>query len=143
MRIAQANRTLRRMTLHATGLRVIVVGCDGSVASERALRYALARAGSRGRVIAVHANGARAAGEALLRQVEQLVPYGVSFEPVLSDGPAPDAIARVARERLAVELVVGAHAAGPGTQHVGNVPLTLLAHADRPVVVVPAPGAEA
>jgi nucleotide-binding universal stress UspA family protein len=131
------------MTVHAADLRVIVVGCDGSLASECALRYAVARAGNRGRVIAVHANCARAAGEALLRQVKQLVPYGVIFEPVLSDDPAPDAIARVARERLAVELVVGAHAAGPGKQHLGNVPLTLLAHADRPVVVCPAPGAEA
>ncbi len=143
------------MTLHALDLApvsggeygekreagaVVVVGCDGSVASENAIRYAVARAGDRGRVIAVHAGGGSQAGEALWRNVRKLLPYGVSFEAVLGDGPVHDVLGRVARERRADEVVVGAHASGPDKEHLGNVPRALLAHADCPVVVVPAAG---
>lgn len=121
-----------------SGSAVVVVGCDGSPASEDAVRYAVKRAGDHGSVIAVHAAGRRQEGEDVLRSAKQLIPDGTRFEPVLGEGSAPDVLVRVAQESRADELVVGAHSAAPGTDRLGNVPQALLAHADRPVVVVPA-----
>jgi nucleotide-binding universal stress UspA family protein len=132
---------------------LIVVGYDGSVAGENALRYATERAGERGRVIAVHACGPgrwwfgapsyqhterdyRSSGESLIAGLEDRMPEGVSFEAVLTEGPAPKALADAAREQHTDEIVVGAHGSDPCKRGLGSVPLALLTQADRPIVVV-------
>ena len=56
-------------------------------------------------------------------------------------GSPPSVLTRVAKERKADEIVVGAHGSDPQKRDFGNVPLALLGEADRPVVVVPSNGA--
>jgi nucleotide-binding universal stress UspA family protein len=130
--------------------KVVVVGCDGSVASLNALRYAAERAGEGGHVVAVHACGTdpsapgasghakdyRSAGKSLVTALEHELPAGVSFEAVLTEGPIPEALATTARTRHADEIIVGARGAHPVNQGLGRVPSALLRNADRPVVVV-------
>ena len=134
--------------------RVFVVGYDGSVASESALRYASEHAGRSGHVVVVHACGPGrwgfgvgmyehaghdydATGAALLTRMADRMPEGVSFETVLSEAPVAKALVDAAREHKADEVVVGVHGWDPSERGLGGVPLALLAHADLPVVVVP------
>ncbi len=133
--------------------KVVVVGYDGSVASQNALRYAAERAGEGGHVVAVHACGSaswsdaapenrggagyRSAGESLVSALERELPASVTFEALLTEGPTSEALAVTARTRHADEIVVGAHGAHPVNQGLGRVPQALLRDADRPVVIVP------
>ena len=108
---------------------MVVVGYDGSVASQNALRYAAERAGEGGHVVAVHACGSaswstssresrrrqdyRSAGESLVSALERELPASVTFEALLTEGPTSKALAVTARTRHADEIVVGAHGSRP------------------------------
>jgi nucleotide-binding universal stress UspA family protein len=129
----------------------IVVGYDGSETAQRALQYALDRAGTDGSVVVAHAFEPphdwlgyasydrvvaehRARGQALLDEL----PEDASIETDLLAGSPAEAIAGVASARSADEIVVGSRGFGPVRAALGSVSHELLRIADRPVVVIPA-----
>lgn len=65
------------------------------------------------------------------------------YETELTDGPAAQAIADLAHERDADEIVVGARGLGRVRALLGSVSHELLRIADRPVVVIPANAVDA
>lgn len=126
----------------------IVVGYDGSETSQRALQYALDRAGPDGTVVVAHAFEPphdwlgnenydrivaehRARGQALLDELPE------SIETDLLAGSPAEAVARVASARNADEIVVGSRGFGSVRAALGSVSHELLRLADRPVVVIP------
>lgn len=128
----------------------IVVGYDGSESAQRALQYALDRAGEDGTVVVAHAFEPphdwlgyanydrvvaehRARGQALLDEL----PAAASIEADLLAGSPAEAIAQVASARNADEIVVGSRGFGPMRAALGSVSQELLRLADRPVVVIP------
>jgi nucleotide-binding universal stress UspA family protein len=135
----------------------ILVGVDGSVHAEGALRWATDLGAALGaEVIAVHALGmlsnlrSRAAPnpsqehhEEVRRLLENewtqaLRSAGVSYRCVLVDGNPVLALMHVAEEQDASLIVVGTRGAGgfPGLQ-LGSTSHQLLQHATVPVVAVP------
>lgn len=133
------------MTAPEDGRRV-VVGYDGSEAARAAVAYATDRAGSRGKVIVVHASGpatemldsghGQAVLDALLLEDGNAL-LDRDFELELADGPAARELARIASERDADEIVVGSRGFGRVRSALGSVSRELLHEADRPVVVIP------
>jgi nucleotide-binding universal stress UspA family protein len=134
----------------------IVVGYDGSNASQAALLFAARQAGPDGRVMIVHAfelppdmlgwpnydrlvAERRRRGEQLLASLpltgDDLI--GPEYETELIGGPPAEMIAKVARARHADEIVVGARGQGRLRALLGSVSVELLHIADRPVVVIP------
>lgn len=133
-----------------------MVGYDGSDASRAALLFAARQAGSEGRVIVVHAYelpiellGAPG-DESLLAQRRERgavllaeIPIGSAdlagprYETQLVAGPPAPAIAELARDRHADEIVVGARGRGRVRALLGSVSHELIHIADRPVVVIP------
>ncbi|MEU9869625.1 MULTISPECIES: universal stress protein [Actinomadura] len=134
----------------------VLVGFDGSPAAGRALRWAAAEASLRGVPLRVcHAwNWPYPAGpegdEALeivrgmgvialedgLRIARETAP-GLDVRPLLSQGTPPAAL--LAASRDAELIVVGARGAGGFDRlPLGSTAVHVPAHADRPVVVVPA-----
>jgi Universal stress protein family. len=139
-----------------TGKRV-VVGYDATAASERALSWAVARAGADGQVVIVHAAQqqpdrlrrpamrpnefarlARARATSELPFLERRDVYDVAEceRQVRDDAPA-SALMAVADEIDAHEIVVGCRRQGRLRSVSGSVSAELLAHSERPVVVVP------
>ena len=142
----------------ARAARVCVVGVDGSDASRRALDWARDRVGEGGRIVAVHAyhpppqwlgtpywgkslREHQEFGKELLAEIDTTGTPAV--EPDLLEGPPATALVDAAAAHGADEIVIGSH--GHGHRHrqgrvsaaLGSVALTLLQHADRPVVVIP------
>jgi len=124
----------------------IVVGYDGSETAREAVAYATERAGGNGLVIVVHASGPGtdlldpAHGQAvldalLLESGNALIDH--DFELEVADGPPAKALARIAAERDADEIVVGSRGFGRVRSALGSVSRELLHEADRPVVVIP------
>lgn len=131
----------------------IVVGIDGSRASDAALGFALDLAGDcDASVVAVFAHDELADSfphpdlanwhyrgeEAVLTQLDRFGRAGVDVQLARPGGSAVHALQRVADELVAGAIVVGTR--GRGGLHglvVGRVPLSLIDHATRPVVVVP------
>jgi len=137
----------------------LVVGYDGSEASRAALLYAARQAGSHGLVIIVHSyalsddllrwpnygqllSERRALGRSLLDELPLAdgALAGPRYETELIGGPAAPAIADVALDRHADEIVVGARGVGRLRALLGSVTTELLHLADRPVVVIPTAG---
>lgn len=137
------------------GVGVIVVGYDGSPPSVHAAAWAagLARR-ERGHLVIVYveplsspahwtAMGAAAASEAGVRFVEELrdqagpllTERGVSWDLLHGQGEPATVLEAVADEHRADCIVVGRSRRRGGL--LGTVPKSLLAHALRPVVVVP------
>lgn len=132
------------------GRRPLVVGVDGSLAGDRALRWALDEANRRGAPLTVaHAYqpempmtreavaAARRAAERLLRTVEDSVADdGVTVETVAVRGaPAGVLLELSGADHL---LVIGTYGGGPGTDMpFGSVSHQCLHHACGPTVVVP------
>lgn len=136
---------------------VIVVGYDGSEASRAAVAAAVRRAGGHGQVIVVHAyeppldfhhlpsfdhllGERRDHGRALLDALplsgnDELL--DIDYETELVAGSPACAIADVAQQRSADEIVVGARGLGGLRASLGSVSLELLSIADRPVLVIP------
>jgi nucleotide-binding universal stress UspA family protein len=134
----------------------IVVGYDGSEAAREAVAYAADRAGTHGKLIIVHATGSepgwitpayqsmvdeqeshgRATLDALLLEAGNAL-LDRDFDLELADGPAAQAIARIAADRHADEIVIGSRGFGKVRATLGSVSHALLHEADRPVVVIP------
>ena len=112
------------------------------------------RAGNGGTVVAVYAaepatnwldtpHYARAVEmrrERAMRVFDELPSLGladVTVEAKLVDGPAPEALAEVAKLRDAEEIAVGSRRLGWLRGALGSVSRRVLRIADRPVVVVP------
>jgi nucleotide-binding universal stress UspA family protein len=138
----------------------VVVGYDGSEPARAALDYAARRAGSGGRVVAVHAfnpapdwlgtpyyDRALAAhqseGRELLRSLEEQSELDVELTTSLLEGPPARAIIAAADARDADEIVVGSRGFGPVRGVLGSVSHAVLHGADRAVVVIPAGAASA
>jgi nucleotide-binding universal stress UspA family protein len=155
----------------------IVIGFDGSPASEHAVREAAALLGSRpALVVVVWEAGAayemmdlpavaglppapldlRAAVEvdqAMQERAQQLAQHGAAlarqagFEAeglaVADEVTVAETLVRLARERDAQAVVVGAHGHGVLTERlIGTTSQSVVRHAACPVVVVPPSGAE-
>lgn len=148
-------------------LEHVVVGLDGSAASNDALRWAVAHVGDAGRVAAVHVvvpteelalDAALGDSVRLVRHREAelrdvWIPEATGddhsgdddsgddhclIEPIVREGHVAEQLLRVAADREADAVVVGHHAqARLGPQLVGHVTATLLHTADLPVVIVP------
>jgi nucleotide-binding universal stress UspA family protein len=131
--------------------RRIVVGVDSSLGARVALEHAARRAGTAGWLIVTHVIAPlsdaipRAVGEldyelhaAGRELVERLAgEVAVDTETRVADGAPEGGLVEVARESGAVEIVVGSRSLGRFAAALGSVSHALLAHADRPVVVVP------
>jgi nucleotide-binding universal stress UspA family protein len=142
--------------------RRIVVGVDGSPSSRIALEHAARRVGPGGSLLVAHS--VSVLPEAVSRAVvgiddvrrdiaRQLVEQqsaiaGVDATPQVLEGRPAEALAELARQGNAHEIVVGTRGLGRFAAALGSVAHTLVGHADRPVVVVPqgaadrAPGAD-
>ena len=133
--------------------RTLVVGYDGSEASQKALDYAAARVNG-GKLFLVTAvvpppewmgapgwqqivDEEHARGEQLLEDAVSRLPNGVDYVTELLDGPAADAIVNVADARHADEIIVGSRGLGRVRAVLGSVSHDVLHLADKPVVVVP------
>lgn len=134
----------------------IVVGYDGSESARAAVDYAGRRAGADGTVFVVTAYGPppdwlghreydrivaqhRAHGNDLLESlmgVRDWLPPA-DYELELLEGPAAEALERVADTRGADEIVVGSRGRGRVRGALGSVSHALLRDARRPVVVMP------
>jgi nucleotide-binding universal stress UspA family protein len=142
------------------GHRTIVVGYDGSAEAQAALVAAAARAGKGGTVVAVYAaepatdwldtpHYARAVemrkqrAARIFAELPRVGLADVKVEAEVVDGPAPDAIAEVARLRNAEEIAVGSRRLGWFRGTLESVSRRVLRVADRPVVVVPRTSADA
>ena len=140
--------------------RTIVVGFDGSHEARAALSAAAGRAGKGGTVVAVYAaepatsfldtpHYARAVEQRRERTARVFAELpspelaDVTVEAELVDGPAPEALAEVAKLRDAEEIVVGSRRLGGLRGALGSVSRRVLRIADRPVVVVPRTSANA
>jgi nucleotide-binding universal stress UspA family protein len=132
----------------------VVAGYDGSDTSRAALTYAAALAGD-GQLFVVCAMehvgaylGEPYAQRVLDREderargfeadIERLLPAGTDYETEMIEGPAAEAILRVAKTREADEIVIGSRGLGALKSALGSVSHELLKNADRPVVVIPA-----
>jgi nucleotide-binding universal stress UspA family protein len=134
----------------------VVVGYDGSPASDVALARAIERVGSAGRLYVVHAweppgpargegfyqqiiDRAQADAEALLDGLGDRHPQldAVTWEAELIGGPAPKAIADVAATRRADEIILGTRGFGRVRALLGGVAHEVIHLAACPVTVIP------
>lgn len=136
--------------------RCLVVGYDATASSERALSWALTRAGHGGRVVVVHAARrqpdrlravpdvqgparlahARAVAERTFRERHEIHDAEhCDFE--IRDLTPADALIGVADQIAADEIVIGARRGDRVRSNGGSVCSDLLARSDRPVVVIP------
>jgi nucleotide-binding universal stress UspA family protein len=133
---------------------VVVVGYDGSPASERAARRAAESVGDGGRVVLVTASPAltadRVADEELLdspsagerdeilaRGRDLLSRLGVDAQVVASDAGAADAVVATARAEAADLIIVGATGTGYVARAIlGSTPAAVLRMASCDVLVV-------
>jgi nucleotide-binding universal stress UspA family protein len=136
--------------------RRVLVGVDRSLSARVALEHAARRAGTRGLLIVTHVMTplsdaiSRTVSEldderhaAAQQLVDRLAAHaGVDIETRVVDGAPAERLAGLARETDAEEIVVGSRGMGRFAAALGSVSHALLAHADRPVVVVPQPAAD-
>jgi nucleotide-binding universal stress UspA family protein len=136
--------------------RRVLVGVDRSLGARVALEHAARRAGRGGCVIVAHVmtrppdavsrivseldDQRHDAGRQL---VDRLAAHAsVDTESRVVDGAPAERLAELARETDAEEIVVGSRGMGRFAAALGSVSHALLAHADRPVVVVPQAAAD-
>lgn len=145
---------------------VEVVGYDGSHAARAAVRLAARRATPEGRVVVVHATplGADLAGmdlgsglagappahaitdavahlrteaQRLLSGIPEDAYAGAPHDHRITEARPADAIADVAANENADEIVIGSRGSGTLRWMLGSVSHALLQHAERPLVIVP------
>jgi nucleotide-binding universal stress UspA family protein len=133
--------------------RRVLVGVDRSLSARVALEHAARRTGASGclivaHVVALQPDGIlgvptlteveaerRAAGRQLVGRLDADV--GVDTDTRIVEGAPAEALAQLARDTEAEEIVVGSRGMGRFAAALGSVSHALLAYADRPVVVVP------
>ena len=134
----------------------IVVGYDGSPPAEAALARGIERAASGGRLLIVHAwlpprilQGSTTYGvlaawsyeraELELERLPETHPAlaAVEWEARVIEGSAPKALAALARDVGADEIIVGSNGAGRAGALLGSVAHGLLHTAACPVTVIP------
>jgi nucleotide-binding universal stress UspA family protein len=136
--------------------RRVLVGVDRSLGARVALEHAAARARPNGRLIVAHV--VSPLSDAISRAVTELDDerhaegrelterlagdVGVETQTRILDGAAAESLAELARETDVDEIVVGSRGMGRFAAALGSVSHALLAHADRPVVVVPQTAAD-
>jgi nucleotide-binding universal stress UspA family protein len=145
------------MTDSAESAPCVVVGYDGSEPSREAVRYAMRRAGTSGRIVLVyafelppsflgtpyyehHLEQHELHGRAVLDEIlrsDKPEFAGVSFEDELVGGAPDEKLVEVAKVHNADEIAVGSHGHGRLRARIGSVAHGLLHLADRPVVVIP------
>lgn len=142
-----------QLTPTGDGPRAMIVGFDGSTTSEHALYYALGIARRRGSTLVVvyvatslvatgpfgvtAVGGETETAAALRARVEELaVEYGVDATFVATLGEPAAALARIAAERKADAVVVGASTA-PMHRFFGSTAARVIRHCACPVTVVP------
>lgn len=145
------------MDPHEATARRLVVGYDASPGSERALGWAVQRAGATGQVVVV--NGARrqtdrlalptarTGASARVTRAEAVVevPFlerddlfeGVACESQVRDASPADALMQAAEELGADAIVVGTRHQGRLRATTGSVCADLLQHSACPIVIVP------
>lgn len=135
---------------------VVVVGFDGSPASDVALSRAIERVGPHGKLYLVHAwevpeawrgrgtyqpyvDRAMTEAEGVLERAVESHPglKGITWESEMIGGPAARAIADVAEVRHADEIVVGTRGFGRMRALLGSVAHELIHLAPCPVTVIP------
>jgi nucleotide-binding universal stress UspA family protein len=134
--------------------KLIVVGYDDSPQARQAVELAAQRAGPGGTVLAVYVlprppshlgtphyqrtvEGDHRRGRQLLRRLVEELP-GARIETELCPGKPEEALARIARQRHADEVLIGSRGLGRWRSLVRrSVSRELLRLADRPVLVVP------
>jgi nucleotide-binding universal stress UspA family protein len=135
--------------------RCVVVGYDGTAPSERALSWALQRAGRGGRVVLVHAARhqpdrlrivpeatgpgrlAHARAVAELPFLERRDVYDVQCDSEVRDASPADALMSVAAGVEADEIVIGTRRRDRLRSAAGSVCSDLLQRSPCPVVVIP------
>ncbi len=136
--------------------RRVVVGVDRSLSARVALEHAARRTGAGGHLIVAGVvppladTLSRAIGgldderhAAARAVVERLAgDVAVDTETRVLDGVPAERLVELARETDADEIVVGSRGMGRFAAALGSVSHALLAHADRPVVVVPQAAAD-
>lgn len=134
----------------------IVVGVDRSHSAQLALEHAARRVGADGSLIIAHVlapiaetivRAAGGLGDELRTAAQELVErlagdVDVATETRVLEGPPADALAELAKEVDADEIVVGSRGMGRFSAALGSVSHALLSHADHPVVVVPQSAAD-
>jgi nucleotide-binding universal stress UspA family protein len=121
----------------------VVVGYDGSDTSRAAIALAARRARGRGRVVVVHSFedprsvGPSGPGGVELEAALGELLAGVAYEALLSAGAPARALIEVARDRNAMEIVVGARRVGLVRSGLGSVAGAVLHDSHRPVTIVP------
>jgi nucleotide-binding universal stress UspA family protein len=137
--------------------RRLVVGYDASPGSERALGWAVQRAGATGRVLVVH--GAKRqtdrlalptprvgeSARAALAEAVVDVPFlerddlfqGVDCDSQARNASPANALMQIAEELDAHAIVVGTRHRGRLRATTGSVCADLLEHSPRPIVIVP------
>lgn len=133
---------------------VIVVGYDGTPQARAALAFAAGRAGAHSTIVAVHVVapahgylGQPYYDRAVARKhrdgravLDDLPTRPSAVETVLLEGKPAAVLARVAHLRNASEIVIGSRRRSSRLGMLGRgVSRRLVALADRPVVLVPAP----
>jgi nucleotide-binding universal stress UspA family protein len=137
-------------------MSTIVVGYDGSPASEAALARGIERVSHGGRLLVVHAwqpprilQGSTTYGvlaawsyeraELELGKLGEAHPElgGLDWEARLVEGAAPKVLAAIAADAHADEIVVGSSGAGRAAALLGSVAHGLLHTAACPVTVIP------
>jgi len=135
---------------------VVVVGFDGSPASDVALSRAIERVGPHGKLYLVHAwevpeawrgrgtyqpyvDRAMTEAEAVIERAVEAHPglKGITWEAEMIGGPAARAIADVAEVRHGDEVVVGTRGFGRMRALLGSVAHELIHLAPCPVTVIP------
>jgi nucleotide-binding universal stress UspA family protein len=117
-----------------TGL-CIVAGYDGSPASKRAIEQAAYDAGPLGRVVVGSAGAATSEHLQATIDVPALVRTRWHAESL--DGPAAEALVRLAADRDADRIHVGTRGLGEASGVLGSVAERVLELSDRPVLVFP------
>jgi nucleotide-binding universal stress UspA family protein len=136
--------------------RRVLVGVDRSLSGRVALEHAARRTGASGCLIVAHVMPPLA--DAISRAVSELAAErhaagrqlverlagdaGIETQTTVMDGAPAESLAELARETDAEEIVVGSRGMGRFAAALGSVSHALLAHADRPVVVVPRAAAD-
>jgi len=140
--------------MSSTTNNTIVVGYDGSPEARAALAYAAERVDGSGKLFIVaaaapvpdllgtpyyqqHLDASQSRSRELLEEAASQVPAGVDYATELIDGPAADAIVRVADVRDAREIVIGSRGLGRVRAVLGSVSHDVLHLTHRPVVVIP------